>query len=72
MSSNQKNAEALAGFVAGGAIALLQAWFVMLSVGALHSFAGQVPAISYPASVWLMVVVYLVMAPVILAGQPRR
>ncbi|WP_157875609.1 MULTISPECIES: hypothetical protein [unclassified Streptomyces] len=39
-------------FFLAGAITALEAWAVMLIVGALHSHVPEIPAINYWGSIW--------------------
>ncbi|WP_333731749.1 hypothetical protein [Streptomyces sp. IBSBF 3010] len=40
-----------------------QVWLAMLAIGALHSQAPEVPALSFWATAWLLLVTILVMGP---------
>ncbi|MFF1812401.1 hypothetical protein ACFVXW_25370 [Streptomyces sp. NPDC058251] len=40
-----------------------QVWLAMLAIGALHSQAPEVPALSFWATAWLLLVGILVMGP---------
>lgn len=53
----------LIGLVAVVAGAASQVWLAMLAIGALHSQAPQVPALSFWATAWLLLVTILVMGP---------
>jgi len=50
-------------------ITLVQAWAFMLLVGAVHSEAAQVPAISFNASVWLVLAGHVLITPATSVGR---
>ena len=52
-------------FLFVAAFTAVEGWAVMLVIGALHSEAPGVPAFSYFASLWLVVLVNILVSPVV-------
>lgn len=73
MKATNSEPSALAAFLvffAGTVLAInLQTWAVMLAVGALHSKAPEIPALSYGASGFLVLLAYLLVFPASASGK---
>ena len=54
------------------AVTAIESWVAMLLIGALHSEAPEVPALSFTASMWLVVLVNVLVGSATAAGSRTR